>query len=97
MTYIFRVYVSQELYQSTEQVHGQMADLERIYPDSVFLKTQRALLHYHSKGVSPWLSPDTPANSPQILTRPKPSSLTSSITIRIESTRWITTLIFSTS
>lgn len=49
MTYIFRVYVSQELYQSTEQVYGQMADLERIYPESVFLKTQRALLHYHSK------------------------------------------------
>lgn len=50
MTFIFRIYTSQELYQSTEQVHNQIADLDRIFPGSVFLKTQRALLFYHSKG-----------------------------------------------
>ena len=50
MALIFRLYTSQELYQSTEQTHGQLTELERIFPNSQFLKTQRALLFYHSKG-----------------------------------------------
>ena len=52
MTFIFRLYTSQELYQSTEQVHGQLNDLERVFPNSTFLKTQRALLFHHTKGMS---------------------------------------------
>ena len=53
MTFIFRVYASQELYQSTEQVHNQLSELERIFPGNQFLKTQRALLFHHSKGSLP--------------------------------------------
>ena len=49
MTLIFHLYASQELYQSTEVTHHQLSDLERIFPESQFLKTQRALLFYHSK------------------------------------------------
>ena len=51
MTLIFHLYASQELYQSTEPVHRQLNELETIFPDSQFLKTQRALLLYHSKGL----------------------------------------------
>lgn len=49
MTLIFHLYASQELYQSTEVAHHQLNELERIFPESQFLKTQRALLFYHSK------------------------------------------------
>jgi anaphase-promoting complex subunit 8 len=51
MTLIFHLYASQELYQSTDQVHQDLNDLENIFPNSQFLKTQRALLYYHSKGL----------------------------------------------
>lgn len=51
MAYIYHLYASQELYQSTEQIHQRLTDLERIFPESQFLKTQRALLFYHSKGL----------------------------------------------
>ena len=53
MTLIFHLYASQELYQSNDAVHRQLTDLENIFPESQFLKTQRALLYYHSKGVLP--------------------------------------------
>ena len=49
MTLIFHLYASQELYQSTETTHRELNELERIFPESQFLKTQRALLFYHSK------------------------------------------------
>lgn len=51
MTSIFYVYASQELYQSTEPVHQELTQLERIFPQNPFLTTQRALLFYHSKGL----------------------------------------------
>ena len=50
MTLIFHLYANQELYQSTEEVHQHLTKLETIFPDSAFLKTQRALMFYHSKG-----------------------------------------------
>ena len=50
MTLIFHLHASQELYQSTEQTHQQLTELENIFPKSQFLKTERALLFYHSKG-----------------------------------------------
>lgn len=50
MTLIFHVYCSQELYQATEDTYQALAELEAIFPSSAFLKTQQALLHYHSKG-----------------------------------------------
>ncbi|OOG00062.1 hypothetical protein ASPCADRAFT_161561 [Aspergillus carbonarius ITEM 5010] len=49
MTLIFRVYCSQELYQATEDTYQSLSELEMIFPASAFLKTQRALLYYHSK------------------------------------------------
>ena len=49
MTMIFHLYASQVLYQSTETTLHQLNDLERIFPGSHFLQTQRALLFYHSK------------------------------------------------
>lgn len=52
MTYIFYLYASQELYQFTEQIHQRLTELEQIFPESQFLKTQRALLFYHSKGLT---------------------------------------------
>lgn len=52
MTLIFHLYASQELYQSTEQVHHTLTELETVFPESQFLKTQRALLFYHSKGTT---------------------------------------------
>lgn len=52
MTLIFHVYCSQELYQATDDTYQALAELETIFPTSAFLKTQRALLYYHSKGTS---------------------------------------------
>ncbi|PGH00773.1 hypothetical protein AJ79_08111 [Helicocarpus griseus UAMH5409] len=49
MTLIFHLYCSQELYQATEDTHQMLTELESIFPTSAFLKTQRALLFYHSK------------------------------------------------
>jgi anaphase-promoting complex subunit 8 len=49
MAFIFHVYASQELYSSNEQVHTSLSQILAIFPASAFLKTQRALLHYHSK------------------------------------------------
>ncbi|KAJ5222090.1 Cdc23 [Penicillium citrinum] len=49
MTLIFHVYCSQELYQATEDTYQALSELESIFPSSAFLKTQRALLYYHSK------------------------------------------------
>jgi hypothetical protein len=50
MTLIFHVHCSQELYQATEDTYQALSELETIFPESAFLKTQRALLYYHSKG-----------------------------------------------
>lgn len=50
MTLIFHVHCSQELYQATEDTYQALSELETIFPSSAFLKTQRALLYYHSKG-----------------------------------------------
>lgn len=51
MTLIFHLYCSQELYQATEDTYQTLMELENIFPESGFLKTQRALLYYHSKGM----------------------------------------------
>lgn len=49
MTFLFHIYTNQELYQSTEQIHNELAQVQTIFPNSAFLKTQKALLYYHSK------------------------------------------------
>ncbi|KAJ5089058.1 Cdc23 [Penicillium argentinense] len=58
MSLIFHVYCSQELYQATEDTYQALSELESIFPTSAFLKTQRALLYYHSKGSLKYLFPD---------------------------------------
>jgi anaphase-promoting complex subunit 8 len=52
MTLLFHLYTSQELYQTSDIVHNQLTQLEELFPSSQWLKTQRALLFYHSKGIS---------------------------------------------
>ena len=49
MTLVFHLYASQEFYQHSEPVHQSLNELEKVFTDSHFLKTQRALLYYHSK------------------------------------------------
>ena len=49
MAIIFHIFASQELYQSTDQVHQELTQLDSVFPDNPFLKTQRALLFYHTK------------------------------------------------
>ncbi|KAL7274786.1 Anaphase-promoting complex subunit 8 [Rhizina undulata] len=47
MTNFFVLHANQELYQTAEPVHAQLTDLQLIFPNSAWLKTQRALLFYH--------------------------------------------------
>jgi anaphase-promoting complex subunit 8 len=49
MSLMFHLFANQELFQCTEQVHTQLSQLDAIFPENHFLKTQRALLFYHSK------------------------------------------------
>lgn len=49
--FLFQIYCSQELYQSNEQLHERIMQIGHIFPGSAFLQIQRALLHYHSKGL----------------------------------------------
>ncbi|GAM84011.1 hypothetical protein ANO11243_020020 [Dothideomycetidae sp. 11243] len=47
--FLFQVFCSQELYQSTDALHDTITQLNRFFPSSAFLSTQRALLFYHAK------------------------------------------------
>ncbi|PNS16519.1 hypothetical protein CAC42_253 [Sphaceloma murrayae] len=47
--FLFQIYVSQELYQSSDSLHTKLDQLLLVFPRSAFLQTQRALLHYHAK------------------------------------------------
>ena len=49
MTAIFHLYASQQLSQCFEETHTQLHELEKYFPTSLFLKTQQALLYYHSR------------------------------------------------
>lgn len=49
MTNLFVLSTNQELYQTTDPIHRQLDDLLQIFPSSSWLKTQRALLHYHAR------------------------------------------------
>lgn len=51
MSLVFYVYCSQELYQATEDTYRSLSELQAMFPESAFLKTQHALLLYHSKGM----------------------------------------------
>ena len=49
MTLVFHIYARQELYQSSRTDHQSVSDLQKVFPHSEFLQTQRALLYYHAK------------------------------------------------
>lgn len=49
MAFIFHITTSQELYQVSPEVQNSLAQVMAIFPTSAFLKTQQALMHYHSK------------------------------------------------
>lgn len=47
--FLFQIYCSQELYQFSDNLHSTITQLSRLFPNSAFLSTQRALLFYHAK------------------------------------------------
>jgi anaphase-promoting complex subunit 8 len=49
MAFIFSVYTRQQLFETTESLLRDVEQLESIFPNGAFLKTQRAL-HYSNKG-----------------------------------------------
>jgi anaphase-promoting complex subunit 8 len=49
MTFIFHIFASQELFQTGDQVFAALNQIQAFFPASLFLQTQRALIHYHSK------------------------------------------------
>jgi len=49
MSFIFHIHASQEMYATSDEIHGSLTQILGIFPASAFLKTQRALLHYHNK------------------------------------------------
>jgi anaphase-promoting complex subunit 8 len=49
ITWIFHIHASQELFQTTTAIFNQLAQVQSLFPTSLFLQTQRALLHYHAK------------------------------------------------
>ncbi|KAF2220587.1 anaphase promoting complex subunit 8 [Elsinoe ampelina] len=48
-SFIFQIYISQELYQTSAALYNRLDTLLNLFPTSAFLLTQRALLHYHAK------------------------------------------------
>lgn len=51
--FVVYAYASHQLVQSTQEIHHRLTALGGIFPESLFLKTQRALLFYHDKGHCP--------------------------------------------
>ena len=49
MSLVFHIYARQELYQSSRTDHKSLSEVQKIFPGSEFLQTQRALLYYHAK------------------------------------------------
>jgi anaphase-promoting complex subunit 8 len=49
MTFIFHIFASQELFQTGDQVFAALNQIQAFFPASLYLQTQRALIHYHSK------------------------------------------------
>jgi anaphase-promoting complex subunit 8 len=49
MTFMFHIYCSQELYQTTPEVYNTLTEIQKIFPRSAFLQQQKALLYYHSR------------------------------------------------
>jgi len=49
MSYIFSIYENQELFQADDNILVGLKDLKAVFPESAFLRTQKALLFYHAK------------------------------------------------
>ncbi|KAI4246404.1 MAG: hypothetical protein LQ352_006406, partial [Teloschistes flavicans] len=47
MSLLFNIFASQTLFQNSPETHNLLDEVEKIFPHSAFLKTQRALTHYH--------------------------------------------------
>ena len=50
MTFIFRIVQRQELFQGDPDTLEKLREIKGIFPESHFLKTQKAMLTYHAKG-----------------------------------------------
>ena len=49
MTFMFHIYCSQELYQTTPETYNTLTEIQKIFPRSAFLQQQKALLYYHAR------------------------------------------------
>lgn len=47
---LFQIYSTQELARPDEQLQTTLDEMDKMFPDSAFLQTQRAVLLYHLKG-----------------------------------------------
>lgn len=49
MAFIFHIFANQELFQVGDEIFHQLKTIRAVFPTSTFLRTQKALLHYHAK------------------------------------------------
>jgi len=49
MSFIFSIYENQELFQADDNILGGLKELKVVFPESSFLRTQKALVFYHAK------------------------------------------------
>ena len=96
MTMFFSLYANQMLCQVDEVVYKLLADLEGLFPSSLFVQTQRALLSYHAKGLLLAFESEIRLMMVQIMLSPKRSSTASSNRTLTASTPWTTTPTSST-
>lgn len=52
IAFIFSVYCRQELHQVNPTLVSEISQLQSVFPNSLFLESQRALAFYRMKGVS---------------------------------------------
>lgn len=48
-SFIFHIYANQELFIANDDIFDKLKSLKNVFPTSVFLRTQKALLYYHAK------------------------------------------------
>ena len=93
MSMMFHLHCSQTLFQSNETVYQVLDQLEGVFPSSVFLKTERALLLYHQKGTIHSLMLHHQTNEVQTFRKPNEYSPPYCMRIR---TGWTRSTIFRT-
>lgn len=50
MSFIFNVFANQELHHGGDDIMSALKSLKLVFPESSFLRSQKALLYYHDKG-----------------------------------------------